>query len=347
MARKVEENTAYQELKRDIKSGQLGNCYVLYGEEGYLREIYYAQMKKKLLDGPAEDFNYHRFTKDNLDWDSVSAAVEAMPMMAERTLVEVNDVDLYREPEGARAKLIAILEDVPDYCCLVFLFDTVEYSPDKRLKKLYSALEEHARIVEFRKQSTADMRAWVRRQAVKGGKDIDNATSDYLAFLTDNYLNAMQSELQKLTAYATGPLITRQDIDAVVEPTLTAVSFDISNAIVGGDDERALLKLRDLLAMQQEPLLLLGAIATQMRRLQCAKVLQENGQGSAFLSKLCGMGEYPARLTMDAARKLSSKFCAAAVMLCLEADRKMKLSFDAPERLLELLLMQLAQEARA
>ena len=78
MAKKPAENTAYQKLKQDIRSGQLGSCYVFYGEEGYLREHYFGQMKRKLLDGPAEEFNYHKFTRETLDWDQVADAVEAM-----------------------------------------------------------------------------------------------------------------------------------------------------------------------------------------------------------------------------------------------------------------------------
>lgn len=348
MAKKAStENTAYQKLKGDIKSGQLATCYLFHGEEDYLRGFYFERLRKKLLDGPAEEFNYHRFTRETLDWDEVAASVESMPMMAERTLVEINDVDLYKEPEGAREKIIAILEDLPDYCCLVFLYDTIEFSPDKRLKKLHTAVEKNIEIVDFRKQSSADIRAWLRRQAIAGGKDIDNASADYLAFMTDSSLSAMQSEMRKLTAYASGNVITKLDIDAVVEPTLTAVSFDISNAIVDGDYERAIMKLRDLFAMQQEPIMLFGAIATQMRRINAARALIENGKGGDTLMKICGMGDYPARLTMAAARKLSSKFCADAVLQCLETDRQLKSSFDAPERLLELLLVRLAQGARA
>lgn len=348
MARKAApDNGAYQKLKNDLKAGTLEKCYVLHGEETYLREYYLSRMRKKLLSGPAEEFNYHRFTRETLDWDDVAAAVEAMPMMAERTVVEVDDVDLYKEPEAAREKLVAILSDLPDYCCLIFVYDTAAFSQDKRLKKLHKAVEDNVQCVEFRKQSGAELRAWIQRQAQRGGKVLDNPTADYLAFLTDNSLSILQSELQKLTAYASGQQITKQDVDAVVEPTLTAVSFDISNAIVDGSYERALQKLRDLLAMQQEPILLLGAISTQIRRMLYARVLSENGKGADALAKLCGISEYPARLTMEAVRKLSYRFCARAVELCLEADRQMKRSYDDPQRVLELLLIGLAQEARA
>lgn len=347
MAKKPADNAAYQQLKADLKAGTLRTCYLLHGEEGYLRDYYFDRMRKKLLSGPAEAFNYHRFSRENLDWEQVSAAVEALPMMAERSLVEIDDVDIFKEPAEARERITALLEDVPAHCCLVFRLDTVAYSPDKRLKKLYAAVTAHVQVVEFQKQSGPELRAWTRRQALSLGKDMDNAACDELAFLTDSSLQAMASELKKAAAYAPGPLITKDDLRAVVEPTLTAVSFDISNAVADGDYERALGKLRDLLAMQQEPILLLGAVASQMRRLLCAKVLQANGRGPEALQRLCGLAAYPARLAMDAARRVDQGFCERAVLLCLETDRRMKSSYDAPERLLELLLVQLAGEARA
>jgi len=62
--------------------------------------------------------------------------------------------------------------------------------------------------------------------------------------------------------------------------------------------------------------------------------------------KLCHLSDYPARKTMDAARRFRPEFCAKAAELVLETDYRIKTSFDDPERLLELLVLQLAQEAR-
>jgi DNA polymerase III delta subunit len=58
------------------------------------------------------------------------------------------------------------------------------------------------------------------------------------------------------------------------------------------------------------------------------------------------MGDYPARKNMSSAGKFSCKFYATAAELVLETDRQMKTSFDDKQRLLELLLMRLSQEAR-
>jgi len=87
-------------------------------------------------------------------------------------------------------------------------------------------------------------------------------------------------------------------------------------------------------------------VGGHFRRLGTARTLLDNGKNSAELQKLCGIPDYPARKTMEAARRLRSEFCAKANLLVLETDYKIKTSFDDAERLLELLILQLAQEAR-
>ena len=105
------------------------------------------------------------------------------------------------------------------------------------------------------------------------------------------------------------------------------------------------MKLQQLLKMQQEPLAILGAVGGHFRRLSTARTLLDHGKTSTELQKLCGLPDYPARKTMDAARRLRPEFCRKASELILETDYRMKTSFDDSERLLEMLLLQLAQEA--
>ena len=109
---------------------------------------------------------------------------------------------------------------------------------------------------------------------------------------------------------------------------------------------QALQKLQQLLKMQEEPLAILGAIGAHFRRIGTARILLDHGRTTADLMKLYGMKEYPARKAMDAARRFRPEFCAKAAQLVLETDYQMKTSFDDAERLLELLVLQLAQEAR-
>ena len=339
-------------LKQDLKSAQFGRLYLLHGEEHYLRDHYLQLLRSKLLDGPAEEFNYHRFTQENMSLQALAEAVEAMPMMAEYTMVQVDDYDLSRLNEGDRETLAAILSDIPDYCTVVFVFGTVELKYDSRWKKLKEALEKGL-TVEFRYQTARELNAWIRKHFHAAGKDISDRDSEYLTFITGGGMAALGAEIEKIAAYAEGAAVTRQDIDAVVIPVLDAEIFQLTDAMAEGDYEKAIQKLRTLLQMQQEPIYLLAAIGSQLRRLLYARVCLAAGKGEAALTELLkaasGRAPHPfvVQKTLTTARRVSDEFCAAAVKLCMEADTALK-SFSGGDdgRTLELLLLNLAQEAR-
>ena len=164
--------------------------------------------------------------------------------------------------------------------------------------------------------------------------------------ITDGLMTTLAGEIDKIAAYQQGPAITRGAIDAVVIPALSAQTFDISDAVVKEDFETALSKLQELYAMQTDPIAVLGAIGAQLRRLFYARVILSAGGGQKELMELTGLKSYPAGLTMTAARRVTDGFCQKAVELVLQTDVAMKTGADDPERLLELLLVQLSQEAR-
>jgi DNA polymerase III delta subunit len=98
--------------------------------------------------------------------------------------------------------------------------------------------------------------------------------------------------------------------------------------------------------MQQEPIQILGAVGGHFRRISTARTLLDHGRSATELAKLYGIQDYPARKSMDAARRFRPEFCKRAAELVLDTDYKMKTSYDDQERLLEMLILQLAQEAR-
>lgn len=336
----------FQRLKADLKNGEFQNFYIFCGEEAYLREHYLHLLTGKLTGGPAGTFNEHRFSAETLTPEAFSEALEAMPMMAERTFIRVDDVDLFKLPEAQRTQYTGLLSDIPDYCCVVLTYDTVEFKINGTMKKLAEAVKKNACIVEFKRQSERELAAWIARHFRAAGKDISDELCRYLIFITDGMMTTLGPEIRKVASYCTTPAVAKSDIDAVVTPALKARTFDISNALAGAEYERALSGMRELFAMQEDCNLILGAIGSQMRRLHYAKTIMACGKGQDTLMELTGLKSYPAGLTMTAARRASENFCRRAVELCLQTDVRMKTSFDDPERLLELLIVELAQEAR-
>ena len=346
MAKKPVVSDNLQVLKQSIKAKELDRLYIFHGEEVFLLNHYFGQMKKILLDDLTESFNFHRLNNETFSIQDFADSVENLPMMAEHTLVHVDEIDLFRLPEADRNKVAEILSDIPDYCTVVFTYQTVAWKPDKRLKKLWQAIDGNATIVEFAKQGQRELIAWVGRHFMSQGKRISNDLAAYLIDITGGTMTALGGEISKICAYSGADEIRKSDIDAVTEPVLDAVVFQMTDLLGEGKYGPALLKLQTLLKMQQEPLAILGAVGGHFRRLGAARTLLDNGKNTSDLMRLCGIPDYPARKTMEAARRFSPNFCRKAAQLVLETDYKIKTSFDDPQRMLEMLILELAQEAR-
>lgn len=318
-------NEAFQKLKADLSAGTPGCAYIFYGEESYLREYYLGELRKSLVPAGFEEFNYHRLEGKDLTVQSLAEMAEAMPMMTERTLIVVTDFDLFKLNEEQREKLIAFFEDIPPYACVVFVYDTVEYKPNKTMKKLYKAVSDHVAAVEFRAADNSDLVAWIARRFRALGKEIDRQTAEYLIFTCGGLMTGLVPEIAKIGAYAKGKAITQKDIDAVADPVLSAEVFKLSDAVLQGNYDLAASILGDLLKMQTEPIMILAALGSQLRRIYTARMAIDSGRDKYWLMELWDMkSDYPAKLLLNAAKRTTADWCADAVKMCQVLDRRMK-----------------------
>ena len=346
MPKKQEQPDALQMLKQAIRAKDPGRLYFFYGEEVFLLHHYLEQLRKVIIDELTESFNYHKLTSETYDIREYADWVENLPMMAERTMVIVDEIDVFKMNESDREKMIDIFSDIPDYCTVVFTYETIAFKPDKRLKKLWDVVSKCGELVEFAKQNQRDLITWITRHFAAAGKRINPDLCAYLIDITDGTMTSLAGEISKISAYSGADEIRKSDIDAVTEPVLDAVVFQMTDLLGQGEYGGALVKLQQLLKMQQEPIAILGAIGGHFRRMSTARALLDHGKSSSDLMRLCGLADYPARKTMSAAGRFSAKFYAKAAELVLESDRQMKTSFDDPKRILEVLIMGLAREVR-
>ena len=318
-------NEAYQKFKADLSAGAVGCAYIFYGEESYLREYYLEELRKKLVPVGFEEFNYHRLEGKDLTVQTLTEMAEAMPMLSERTLIVVTDFDIFKLGEEQREKLIGLLEDIPPYCCLVFVYDTVAYKPNKTMKKLCKAIGDHVQAVEFRAQDSSDLVAWIARRFRALDKEIDRQTAEYLIFTCGGLMTGLVPEIQKIGAYAKGKAITQKDIDDVADPVLSAEVFKLSDAVLQGNYDLAASILGDLLKMQTEPIMILAALGSQLRRIYTARIAIDSGKDKYWLMELWEMkSDYPAKLLLSAAKRTTVDWCADAVKMCQVLDRRMK-----------------------
>ena len=132
-------------------------------------------------------------------------------------------------------------------------------------------------------------------------------------------------EVNKVAAYAKKQPITTADIDAVAEPVLDARIFDMTNHISAGKYDKAAAVLGDLLRMQTEPIIILGAIGKELRRLYTARMALDGGKDRFWLMELWQMrSDYPAKLLLQAARNVDHEWCKRSLAACQTLDRRMK-----------------------
>lgn len=335
------DTSGLNKLKQDLAAGRPGQLYILHGEETYLRDHYLGKLREVLLSGGMGEFNLHRLRPADVNPRALEEAVDCLPMMAERTMVLVTDFDLFKAGERDREEYIRTLSQLPEYCCLVFVYDLLEYKPDARTK-LAAALKANGTAVNFQRQEQGDLVDWVRRRFKALGKEIDPRLALELISLCGDLMTTLIGEIEKVGAYARGPKITRADIDAVAAPQLDAVVFEMTDAIGAGSFDQAASVLGELFQMQEPPQKILWSLGRQMRQIYSARLALEGGKGSREVSALWGIKPYPADKLMRSARRFTLGWCRQAVVRCAQTDLDMKSTGRDGQELLTTLLLELA-----
>lgn len=327
--KKKQDQSSLKAFEAQLKAKTFGNLYVFHGEEAYLRDEYLKQIRELLLPGGAEAFNLKVLEGKDLDVPTILAAADCFPMMAERTVVVVRDFDIFKCAQAQQQALMDYFADLPEYLCLIFVYDLIPFKVDARTK-FSAALKKYATVVEFNRQDQKRLENWIARHFKATGHTIDAKTAEYLTLLCGDLMQNLASEIDKIGAYAKETRITREDIDAVATPQLDAVVFQLGDYLSAKNYDKALSTLSDLLHMQQASQMILGAIAKHFRRLYAARVALEEHHSSDELAALWGMKPGAAGYAMVEARKVTLPWCKAALEKIQLADRRSK-STGAPD----------------
>lgn len=341
------DNTAMRELKQALRAGTPGNLYLFHGEEAYLREFYLGELKKAILPDGLEDFNLHTAQGKECSVAWIEQAVNCFPMMSERTLVLVTDFDIFALGEKDREQLAGLLADLPDYCCLTFVYDLLPYKADGR-SKLAAAFKNRGSIVNFQRQEQGDLTDWICRRFKATGHTIDTEDARYLIFLCGDLMHDLASEVGKIAAYCTTQRVTREAIDAVAIPKIDAVVFQMTDAIARKNFDKAASVLADLFHAQESGIMILSVMGKYFRQLYTARLYLDRGKSREEFMALWNMkNTWPADKLLDAARGFSLVWCRHAVRRCSETELALKTSYGQEQEILTSLLMELSAGRRA
>jgi len=328
-------NDGFRSFSDSIKANKIDCLYIFHGDERYLLERSIDDLRRKLCPNGLSSFNYKRYEGKSLSLNTLEEAIDTLPSSAERTFIEIHDFDIFKSDDKSR--LIEIFSDLPDYVCILFVYNVTLFKPDRRVK-INTELLKHAQVVEFSVQDAARLVKWIKRHFEDADRKISDTDAEYLAFITGGYMSALYSEISKIAAFASNELVTRNDIDAVVIPALDAVAYKLTDALVRCDYANAMCLLDELFQMKEAPHKLLFSISLKMRQLLTARVCIESNAGKKALVDICGIRhDFQARALLDSAAKISLSGCAHAVTRCAITAYELNSSSDPQSSLTELI----------
>jgi len=291
---------------------QLLRAYLISGDEPLLTGEAADAVRASARAKGFTERNVH-FIDRGADWDDVRASAGNMSLFGSRRVVEI------RLPSGkpgvaGGAALVSLLErGDPDTTYLIL---TPRLDRDAQNANWVKAVEQHGAWVQVWPIDTGRLVAWLRTRARRLGLDIASEGLELLAERTEGNLLAAHQELEKLKLLAPSGPVTADAILASVADSARFDVFQLAEAVLSGDTERALRMLAGLRAEGVEATLVLWALVKSIRDLWGAVAAPPGSRPKAW-------GRQAAALEQGARRASRLPFAALAARAG-RADRMVK-----------------------
>lgn len=200
------------------------------------------------------------FAERGFDWQALRAAGESLSLFAERRLLELR-LPTGKPGDAGAAMLTEFAARPPEDTVLLVISARV----DKK-NKWVGALEKAGVFIEFWPIEAAQLPRWIEARMASRGLAADREAAQLLADRVEGNLLAAAQEIDKLALLVSG----KADAEAVREAVADSARFDIfqlTDAALAGDAPRALRMLGALRGEGVEPVLVIWALAREIRQL--------------------------------------------------------------------------------
>lgn len=327
-------------LRAAIKANGPQGVYLLCGGEEYLVDAWKRRLTKPFSQAGA--FNLQRLEGRSLDVDALWDAVEALPLMAERKCVVVEDLDISKLPAGELDKLLDIVADPPPDCVLIMTGKAAFDGKSAAAKKLMKAVEEHGSLVELSPRNQSGLVTFLKAEAKRQGCELSTDLANLILEYCGNDMNTLSNELCKICAYAGYGPITREHIQAVATVRTEARVFSLSSNILAGRPGKAMETLADLFELREAPIAILSTLIMSYVDLYRARIARDSGVTQRdFMNAFAYKSEYRAKNAFNG--RLQAPALREALTVLCDCDRKLKSTGTDDRVLLEQAVIRLFQ----
>ncbi len=304
-----------RQINEDIANSTFKPCYLVYGDEAYLRIQNKEKLKKALLGG-ADSMNLSYYEGAGLNPLEIIDMAETLPFFAERRVILIENSGFFKQGCPELADYLKKPSETT-----AFLF--VESAVDKR-KDMYKAVHRMGLDISCDTPDETMLSKWIVSKLGAEKKRISPRAIAYLLTRVGTDMSNLVNEMEKLVSYCMDrDVITEADINAVCANWLTSRIFEMTDAIVVKDRKKAMDIYYDLLALKTAPEQILALIARQFNLLLITKELTDRGKSGEVASAI-GLPPFIASKYIGWVKNYSYENLKAALDMCLDSDAAVK-----------------------
>ncbi len=259
-----------------LEKGAKGGVFFLYGEDTYRKLEAVKALVAEHVDPATRDFNYDLLRGSEVDVEALARVIATPPMMADKRVVVVREVEAFASSPRARQVLIDLATNPPPDL-LAILEARI---PEGSKAKLYKELKKLAHSLEFKALSPEDVPGWLMNfSQEEHGVSLEEDAARAIGAALGTDLGILAKEMEKMAALVgERAVITVKDVEAGGTSLPACNRWDWIELVGQRRFSEALTQLPVLLDQGETGVGLVIGLATHFLRLGVALA-----QGSAAL----------------------------------------------------------------
>ena len=316
---------------------------VLHGDDEFGILSYLKKLEERIGDPTTREMNITRFKGTQWRLEQLRNDAYAMPFMANRRLVIVEDGLSGIRSKQAQTDLQDLFAQLPPSTTLVLTSNNVLKESSWVIK--YAKMKLKTTLVkDFSIAKGPKMAKWIRQQAREMEGEITNEAAYLLAEVLNNDPRLIALELEKLVIYVAGKrMVDVDDVENLVAFTQKPGDFFKLIDLVGAKNTRQALDMLERLYHDQNPTFLFFGLVGHFRLLLQTREIIEKGGSEQTTADTLHIHPYRAKKLFAQAMNLRMMFLEEVYHRLLELDLGVKTGKIKDTLALEVLIMELTQ----
>ena len=315
-------------IKKNIADKNLFGAYLFCGNQPY-SVLKYANAFIKSAVTEQNDFNLVKFEGDSLDIRSFEEAVNSVPFFTDKKCVVVNEPDDSKMDKSTMDSFIKVLKNIPDTTVVLIYITGYDIdSGDKRNthnKFATSLSKAGVNVCEFLRKSLMETASFIQSEFKRRGKTISKENAEYLAEATLSNEGIIENEIDKLSSYSSDTEITLETINLLVPKNLSVSIFDLTTAIISGNNKKAIQILNELFNEKVESASILAVLSNGFMDYYRAKIAINQSVNIARAAD--DFSYYNRKFALEKASRLVSKKRVDYFRKCINLLEKASIDF--------------------